>query len=87
MHGIENKENMLLSGRSSPLLTGEPPQTSPQAPESEVEVGFDQKKTSELDFVNNHLLRHPEDVAGGEGHVGGGAPLRLYMLQLIWIIS
>ena len=27
---------------------------------------------------DNHLLRHPEDVAGGEGHLGGGAALHCF---------
>ena len=26
-------------------------------------------------LCSNYLFSHPEDVAGGEGHVGGGAAL------------
>ena len=53
---------------------------------SEVQVETD-CDTLRIDFDNNHLLRHPEDVAGGEGHVGSGAPLRVFHLSFRSILK
>ena len=36
-------------------------------------------------LYSNYLFSHPEDVAGGEGHVGGGAALDC--TDILWIFS
>ena len=68
------------NSRSSPPPVDGPPQTSPRAPES-VKVDMSGELQTIISLIwthvlcSNYLFSHPEDVAGGEGHVGGGAAL------------